>query len=149
MNPFGSMFLPLRPVNLTIKLSCHSGLFHAGCISHGKSIAWLGAGLLAPLSCLLLVDLPSFKSMPFEHPSKREGQLFPCFTCPNDAGAMDSLSDFALQSLCGLQGAILSAFSGNTLQPGSFIRHHYRRRALTPSSPKLVSFQGSKPCPKS
>lgn len=149
MNPFGSMFLPLRPVNLTVKLSCHSGLFHAGCISHGKSIAWLGAGLLVPLSCLRIVDLPSFKLMPLEHPSKREGQIFRCFTCPNDAGEMDSLSVFALQSLCGLQGLILSTFSGSTLQPGSLIRHHYKRKALTPGSPKPLSVQGSKPCPKS
>ena len=65
MSPFGSVLLPLKPVNLPIKLGCHSGPFHAGCISHGESIAWLGAGLLGPLSCLLLVDLPSFKAMPF------------------------------------------------------------------------------------
>lgn len=64
MSPFGSMLLPLKPVNLPIKLSCHSGPFHTGCISRGESIAQLGAGLLVPLSCLLLVDLPSFKACP-------------------------------------------------------------------------------------
>mgnify|MGYP001853382371 CR=1 FL=1 len=103
MSPFSPVSPPaylkcIKPVNLPIELCRHSGPFHAGYISHGKSIAWLGVGLLAPLSCLLPVDLPSFTAMPFKHHSKREGQLSSDFTWENDYGEMDLLRIFSFQT---------------------------------------------------